>query len=780
MIVKISVRNLIEFLMRSGDIDNSFRDNNRMIKGIRAHQKIQESYGKNFKKEVSLKNKTSLGGVDFEVEGRADGILYKNGSYMVDEIKSTTRPLSQIDGENKLHWAQAKCYGYFLIADKNLESISISLTYVSTEDYRNKVFKKDFSKDDLNDFYMSLLGDYLNFSKIISTNISMRNETANALAFPFENYRKGQRKMAVGIYRAILDEKKLFIDAPTGIGKTISSIFPAIKSFGENLSDKVFYLTSKTTTGKEALKAIKLLVKKGLYIRAIQLSSKERICLNDEVKCNPKDCPFAKGHYDRVNSGLVEILANEDILGFDLIRSYAEKYRLCPFELQLDLSTYSDFIICDYNYVFDPNVYLRRFFEDNLSEFIFLIDEAHNLLDRSRDMYSASLKDIDFILLKDYFDIKKHKIIIKNIDHVIDYFSEAYKKYGQKLVYYTSSHLDTIDEKLLNLQSSLEKFLIIEKDHKAYDEILKIYFDINRYLRISENFTGGFYNVITYKDIEDIKIFEIKCVDPSSVLKNKYNLARSSIFFSATLSPLRFFINLLGAKDSLKLRLNSPFDPNKQLVIQKSISTRYQDRKFNREKIVQEIEDFVSAKKGNYFIFFPSFKYLNDVADFYKKRYKREIIIQDANMSQKQRKKFLDKFSKSKANIGFVVLGGIFSEGVDLIGDRLIGAMIISVGMPGLSFDRDLIKKHFDQEGLNGFDYSYTYPGINKVFQAIGRVIRSESDRGIIYLIDDRYRWDKYIRLFPRTIGNIHYLEKDQPATEIISKFWSENEKKTD
>ncbi|WP_105300595.1 ATP-dependent DNA helicase [Anaerococcus marasmi] len=780
MLVKISVRNLIEFVMRSGDIDNTFRDNTRMIEGIRAHQKIQKSYGLNYNKEYSLKNLTSISGIDFQVEGRADGLIKDKNSYTIDEIKSTKRKLEEIDDKNKLHWAQAKCYAYFFSVDKDLDEINISLTYVSTENYKTKIFKKSFTREELEIFYIDLLKKYIDFSKIITKNLEDRNTSSKALNFPYGEYRKGQRKMAVVVYTAILKEKNLFVDAPTGIGKTISSIFPSIKSIGEDLSDKIFYLTAKTTTGKEAIKSLKLLEENGLKIKAVQITSKDRICLNDEVRCNPDDCPFAKGHFDRVNDALKDILTKETIMDYDIITSYAERYRVCPLEFEFDIASYSDFIICDYNYVFDPTVFLRRFFEEISSRYIFLIDEAHNLLDRARDMYSFSFRDSDFKELRTCFDINKHKKIIKVLDEVILNFDNNYEKYGKKLHYYTKNHIDSLDKILLELAKKMEKFLIEEKDDRNYDYVLEMYFNINSYLKISDYFMEGFYNVISFDEENEDKIFEIKCVDPSHILKKKYDYARSTVFFSATLSPMPFFMDMLGARDSLKLRLDMPFSTDNLLILQKSISTRYRDRLRNVSLISDLINEFINSKEGNYFIFFPSFSYLEAVAGDYTVRYKDDILIQDRAMSQLDRSKFIKKFTEESKEVAFVVLGGIFSEGVDLIGDRLIGSMIISVGMPGVSFDRNLIREHFDREGLSGFDYSYTFPGINKVFQAAGRVIRSEDDRGIIYLVDDRYTWNQYQMLFPKHWNRIKFLNQSEELKNITDKFWSENEKKSD
>lgn len=774
MQIKTSVRNLIEFVMRSGDIDNRLRENTPALEGIKAHQKVQKSMGESYKSEYYLENKTSFQGVDFLVEGRADGLIEEGGTYTIDEIKSTTRDLGSLDGENVLHRAQAKCYAYFFAKKEDLPNIGIRLTYVNIDDYQTRAFERDFSLKDLEDFYLDLLASYLKFSLLIGDKLEKRNQSARALSFPYQGYRKGQRKMAVAVYTAILEKKKVFIDAPTGTGKTISTLFPAIKSMGEDLSDKIFYLTAKNTTSKEAIKSLYKLKEGGLDIRAVLLSSKEKICLNDQVKCNPDDCPFAKGHFDRVNDALQDILQHEDIMDFDTITSYAEKHRVCPLEFELDISTYADIVICDYNYIFDPNVYLRRFFDEIVGRYIFLIDEAHNLLERAREMYSFKLVDRDFMDLKENFDPKKDRRIISSIDKILATFEEVYERHGKKLFYSTRDYIEDFDKDLKKLIKGLEKFLIKERDHKNYDKILQDYFDLNHYLKIADTFTDGFYSCLSYDDQALEKTFEIKCLDPSKVLRERYDSALSTVFFSATLSPMNFYMEMLGAEDSLKLHLDLPFDRENFLLLARPLSTRYRDRGKNLMELSDTIHDFVTSKRGNYFIFFPSFSYMEDVYEDFSSRYQDEVICQERFMGEIERKKFLQKFTYDSALTAFLVLGGIFAEGVDLKGERLIGSMVVSVGMPGVSNDRNLIKDHFDQEGKSGFDFSYTYPGINKVFQAAGRVIRTESDKGVILLVDDRFLTRKYRSLYPRHWQDLRPVNSREELLKQIDDFWKE------
>ncbi|MDO4662505.1 MAG: ATP-dependent DNA helicase [Tissierellia bacterium] len=775
MEVNISVRNLIEFVMRSGDIDNTFRDNNRAILGIRAHQKIQQSYTGNYEKEFFLKNTTEVDDMVFEVEGRADGILRNDNEVIVDEIKSTTRDINEISGDNKLHWAQAMCYAYFYCIDYKLDQIAITLTYINVDDGEKKIFRRDFEFSDLKEFYVLLLRQYIDFSKIITKNLSKRQESIKKLTFPYKGYRKGQRKLAVAVYTAILDNKKIFIDAPTGTGKTISTIFPAVKSLGEELSDKIFYITAKNTTAKEALKSIYKLRENGMYIKALSITSKEKICINDKVKCNPNDCPYAKGHFDRVNDALKDIISNKEIIDYDVILEYAKKYKVCPFEFELDISNYSDIIICDYNYVFDSSVYLRRFFDEVEEDYVILVDEAHNLVQRVRDSYSIDISRNNILEKIKIFEDKKYNKINKALDSIIESFDKVYRNSGKKLFYYTDTLIDTFDDDVIYLIKNLEKFLIKEKNDKDYDLIMDFYFELLRFQRIEDYFEKGFFNTISYDEENDDIIFSIKCVNPANVIKNRCNSLRTAVFFSATLSPMNYYIKLLGGEDSLKLHLDFPFDDRNLLILNSKISTRYNDRIVNISKISDLIYDFINSKKGNYFIYFPSYKYMQEVYEDYKRKYNTEnILIQKNTMTEEERFEFLQEFTYDSEKTAFLVLGGIFSEGVDLRGDRLIASMIISVGTPGVSNERNLIKYYFDSLSENGFQFAYTYPGINKVFQAAGRVIRSEKDKGIVLLVDDRFSYYSYKKMYPRYWKNIIEIDR-RNLNQVTKDFWEAN-----
>lgn len=771
--IKISVRNLVEFVLRSGDIDMTFMGASRALEGTKGHQKVQDSYDECYEKEVTLKHSFLYGGFNITLYGRADGIIKDEECIVVDEIKTTTKPLDSIDEDyNLLHWAQAKCYAYIYSIEHKLEKIYVQLTYFQLDDNETKIFRKQFNFNELESYFYSLIDKYIKWIRFISNWTIKRDESIKGLDFPFENYRNNQRELAIGVYKTILDEKNLFVQAPTGIGKTISTLFPTIKSIGEGLCNKIFYLTAKTVTRQVAIDAVEKMAVKGLKLKTVVLTAKEKICFNDEVNCTPEKCPYAKGHYDRVNDALMDILVNEDIITREIVEEYSKNYTICPFEFSLDICIFADLIVCDYNYVFDPRVSLKRFFQEGKEDYIFLIDEAHNLVDRSRDMYSTEIYKRDFLELKNYFK-EKNPPLSKSFGKLNSFMLKTKKFYGESENFVQKEKIDEVYSIIRRATEKLEPWLLQNKEDKKYSEILDVYFQLVGFLRIWEFYDKRY---VTYGEKTDDIMLKLYCLDPSYVLNETLKKGRSAIFFSATLTPLCYFKEILGGnEDDYTAIAPSPFDSdNLGLFIADNISTRYKDRENTYIDIVGYIESTVRTKKGNYFVFFPSYKYMETVYEGFNERNPDiKTILQYNSMKEEEREVFLDEFNKNgETMVAFAVLGGVFSEGIDLIGDKLIGAIIVGVGLPQICFERNIIREYFNKKNNLGYEYAYMYPGMNKVLQAAGRVIRTEEDRGIILLIDDRFTTYKYKKLFPkewmgyRRVNNLKSLKKQ------LKGFW--------
>ncbi|PRR78313.1 hypothetical protein CLLI_17400 [Clostridium liquoris] len=773
--VKISVRNLVEFILRSGDLDSTFVGSSRAVDGTRIHQKIQKNKGDNYLAEVSLKHTIEYGDMFITVEGRADGIIKEENSVIIDEIKSTTRDLDKIDeGYNPLHFAQAKCYAYIYAKKNSMENIGVQLTYCQVDTGKIKYILKEYSLKELEDFFYSLIGKYFIWADYTRRWTEKRDKSIKGLPFPFENYRQGQRELAVGVYRTIFQSKNIFIQAPTGIGKTISTIFPGIKAMGEGLISKIFYLTAKTITSSVAMETFNKMEDKGIQFKVVTLTAKEKICFNEKTTCNAEQCQYAKGHFDRVNKVIMEILKKENLINRTVIEKYAKEYRVCPFELSLDLTLWADCVICDYNYVFDPRVYLKRFFDGGKEDFLFLIDESHNLVDRGRNMFSAELKKEDFLRGKKLTKDSSPKLY-KVLNKLNSYMLDMSKRCNEQGFYMQKEEPLEIYSLLRSFVKEGEDWLKGNEKGEGYEEILQLYFNILAFLRISE-----FYNesYVTYvqKDIKETKI-KLFCLDPSKLLREGINRGKSAIFFSATLTPIGYFKDILGGEeDDYSMRFPSPFPvENRALMIAGNISTRYKNRGNSIYKIVEYIKAFIYGKKGNYLVFFPSYKYMNMVLKAFEQECKDvKIIVQNSSMKEEEREEFLNNFNENgeETLVAFSVLGGIFSEGIDLKGERLSGAVIVGVGLPQICFERDIIMNYFNEKNNKGYEYAYMYPGMNKVLQAAGRVIRSEKDRGAILLIDDRFVSRSYVNLFPKEWMNNIIVRKSEDVENVLDQFW--------
>lgn len=773
--IRLSVRNLVEFLLRTGDIDSGFVRMNRALEGTRAHIRLQKSYGDNYLPEVSLRKPLEFDDYNLIVEGRTDGILKEENHIIIDEIKTVTHELELIDENyNTQHWAQAMCYGYIYGEENNLKKLIIQLTYIQLDTDEIKKIRKTFEIGELQSFFYDLIEKYRIWADYNNTRISLRDESIKALQFPFPNYRKGQRKMAAAVYRAIRDENILFAQAPTGIGKTISSVFPAVKAMGEGITSKIFYLTAKTTTQSVAEEAFQKMRDGGLQFISITITAKDKICFKDERDCNPKYCEYAKGHFDRVNNALMDMLQNETQITREILLFYAEKHRVCPFEYSLDLSLWADGVICDYNYLFDPNAGLKRFFSDKKTNFTFLIDEAHNLVDRGREMYSAELHKKDFLSLKRLLK-EKSKELCNSCNSINKYFIDIRKRLGEN-IHYTSRE----EEKdLYNILNSFvvkaDKYLAMNDNTNIDQELMDLYFNVLNFLKISELYDEHYITYIE-KYGNDVKI-KLFCLDPSLLISQMLKKGRARIFFSATLLPMDYFFEILGGGENSKsIYLSSPFDvKNRCLLIANNVVTLYNKRENSYWQIVEYINNTIIKKQGNYIIFFPSYKYMEEVYERFMERYPDyNVNIQSPGMTEEEKANFIGFFEPNpkKHNIGFCVLGGVYSEGIDLMDDRLIGVIVVGVGLPQLCLERDIIKNYYDNKNHKGFEYSYMYPGMNKVMQAAGRLIRSETDRGIILLLDERFsRWD-YQRLFPKEWFP-HKRVHENSISKVLEDFWN-------
>ena len=773
-IIKISIRNLVEFIMRHGSIDNRYTSSIKAIEGIRGHQKVQKSYGDNYTAEVPLKYTLTYEDLEIMVEGRADGILIEDEKTIIDEIKTTTKDLLLIDeNTNPLHWAQAKCYGYIYSMQNELDNIDIQITYYNIDTKSTRILRQSYTLKELEEFFFWLIDEYKSWAQLESDWVNKRNESIKKLKFPFENYRPGQRELAVRVYKSITDSKKCFAQAPTGTGKTISTLFPAIKAMGEDKTSKIFYLTAKTITREVAQNTISLMRKKDLKLKAVTITAKEKICKMDEVNCNPEYCPYANGYFDRINNSLKDILLKYNDYSKENIEKISEEYMLCPFELSLDLTNLSDVIICDYNYVFDPRVYLKRFFDTKTTDYTFLIDEAHNLVDRAREMYSATLNEEKFVKVKKLIS-KKDKRITRVIKEIQSYFEDKLED------------LTTLDEndlveseaplELCEILSSFIKFVdeYLARTNEENEELMDLYFDVYSFLSISDFYDKNYTTIYT-KTFNGMTI-KIYCVNPQKVIEEKMKKAKSNIIFSATLIPMDYFMKMYSYdEEDFIINLKSPFDvKNRLLMIGDNVATTYNKRFETSEDIASYIANCVQAKKGNYMVFFPSYKYMDLVFDKMKENYPNiNTSIQESNMSEEEKEEFLSMFDEDnkETHVGFCVLGGHFSEGIDLTNDKLIGVIIVGVGMPQIGIERDIIKDHM-KDSNKGFDYAYVYPGMIKVLQAAGRCIRTDDDKGVILLLDKRYSQRRYQSLFPYEWYPNFRVRKSDDVKTLCEKFW--------
>lgn len=782
--IRISVRNLVEFILREGNIDNRTgggQDPENMQMGSRIHRKIQRQMGSDYQAEVPLKTEIVCDGFTLKIEGRADGLIHTKEQVMVDEIKGVLRELDRVQEPAGIHLAQAKCYASMVAEQEGVDEIGVQMTYCQMETEEVKRFQYSYRSNELKVWFDEVIRQYEKWAKFQIEWRKARNASVKGIEFPFP-YRKGQRDLAVSVYRTILWKKKLFIQAPTGVGKTISTVFPAVKAVGEELGEKIFYLTAKTITRTVAEQAFETLREQNLKFKVITLTAKEKICFCAETSCNPDDCPYAKGHFDRVNDAVYELLMREDVMSREVLEAQARKHKVCPFEMALDVSTWVDGVICDYNYVFDPDARLRRFFaEGGAGGYLFLIDEAHNLVERGRQMYSAELCKEDFLAVKKLVKGEAPRFA-KRLEACNKILLAMKKECENYKVLDNISHFGI---QLMNVLSETDRYLEECVDKEVRETVLDFYFQVRSFLNI---YDGLDENYVVYTEYQENGRFVLKlfCVNPAANLQKCLDKGNSAVFFSATLLPIQYYKRLLSTeKDNYAVYIDSSFDTKKRLLMNGvDVSTRYAMRSREMyQRYATYIFRVVKAKMGNYLIFFPSYRFMEDVYQEFTQllasdEEEMELVIQQKHMDEEERENFLRAFEmgREKSLIGFGVLGGIFSEGIDLTNEKLIGTLIIGTGLPQVCNEREILKSYFDQKGLYGFDYAYRYPGMNKVLQAAGRVIRTEDDRGVILLLDERFQREKGKEIFPKEWADCERCRLDI-VEEKIRLFW---EKQTD
>lgn len=770
----ISVRNLVEFIFREGDIDNRhgrMQSIDAMQEGSRIHRKIQSEQDSGYMAEVPLKHTIGKEEYDLTVEGRADGI-FQDGITYIDEIKGIYLKLGLLDEPFYVHKAQAMCYAYIFALQNDLERIGVQMTYCNLDTEERKTFREEFSFAGISEWFQKLIGDYCKWADFQYQWRKIRQASIARLAFPYE-YRPGQKKLAGDVYRTIARKKNLFIQAPTGVGKTISTIFPAVKAVGENLGDRIFYLTAKTITGTVAKETFGLLMEHGYRAKIIQITAKEKLCMCEEMDCNPVNCPYAKGHYDRVNDAVFDLLQKSDLFTREEILAQAQEYTVCPFEMSLDVATWADDILCDYNYVFDPNVYLKRFFQEGVKgDYIFLVDEAHNLVERSREMYSAQICKEDFLLVKRI--LKPYSKLLEKLLEKCNKILLDYKRECETYVVYED--IGNLLFSLLRLASEMDEFLQKNMEFTGKKEVLDFYFKLRNFLNIYD-LTDEHYRI--YSEFTEEGAFQIRlfCVDPSKNLQKCLDKANATIFFSATLLPIHYYKKLLSTVgDNYAIYAESTFlEEQRLLAFGRDVSTKYTRRTPEEfDRIARYIAKTVRCRRGNYMVFFPSYKMLESVYErFCEMAPEIYCLLQKNGMREKEREEFLAEFEgqEERTLVAFCVMGGIFGEGIDLKNDQLIGAIVVGTGLPQISNEREILKNYYDEQSGNGFDYAFRYPGLNKVLQAAGRVIRTAEDRGVILLLDDRFLQRDYDGLYPREWQKRRVCTLDT-IEEEVRLFW--------
>ena len=773
--VQISVKDMVSFLCRKGDLPFSFSGaQSAYPEGISPHLLMQRSRAPGWETEVQVSYRYESSSIDLEVTGRIDSLLVQDGKAIIEEIKTTRHNLREfISLHNHLHLAQAKMYAALYALENDLKEVGLQLTYLQTEPRKVQTFPWTVSTASLKAFLFKLCSQFCIWAESQEEWVRRRDASILTADFPYPSFRTGQVEMIQAVFDTIKSKGQMVIQAPTGIGKTIAVLYPALQAQAEGYVKKIFYLTARTTGRMIAENTLDRLRKSGLRIKSISLTAKEKLCFNPDRCCSPDECSYARGYYDRIEAARLSLFSIEAYT-MDVIQALAEEHNLCPFELSLDLALWMDCIVCDVNYAFDPRIMLKRFFT-RPQGYAFLVDESHNLVDRARKMFSAEINRLELQELCSLVNNPGGDVAEAAADVL-----ERFERYGKKLAAAELPPWDTappedIFSPVSRLNTALESWLMKHPPSKLFRRMADFFFETNWFLKVWDRYDENYTTCLSGEN-GNLSL-SLYCTDPSAQMGSALEHAESSILFSATLTPLSYFSQILGCRDSVETQsLPSPFPPeNLCILVNHSVSTLYRNREKTKEQLTETIGAFTDSRTGNYLIFFPSYKYMEMIRPLYQiLNPSHHILVQSRKMSEEDRIEFLSHFKRENEHtlVGFVVMGGIFGEGIDLYGDRLSGAVIVGVGLPQISVEREVIHSHFSCRDEPGFQYAYLYPGMIRVFQAAGRVIRSEKDRGAILLIDPRYALDQYQALFPDE-WSIRPAENDARIRSELTGFWS-------
>jgi DNA excision repair protein ERCC-2 len=763
---QVSVRALVEHCLRGGDLDLESAGRSSTLDAIRAHQKVQGSRPEGYQKEVRVARRFERSELSLEVSGRIDGVWERESGPLIEEIKTTRGELPERAlEENPTHWGQLKVYACFYGANLGLEWVDTRLTYYQLDSGRTLELERRFRLAELEAFVEELVARYLAFLARVRSWISARDRSLRESGFPFPSYRIGQREMAVSVYRSIREGKALLVRAPTGAGKTHGALFPAVKALGEGETDRIFYLTARTTGRALAETALDQMRGKGVRIRSLTLTAKEKICFNPDKACRAEECDFARGFYDRLPGAMDEAL-EEEVLTRVEVEALARKHVVCPHELSLELTPLADVVIGDYNHAFDPRSRLRRFFLEGSRASTLLVDEAHHLADRAREMFSASISRESLLTVKR--ELRSNRRLARAIGKVTASIGSAFREElapsgpPEELLAALSRFLETSEAALRELPAS-----------EARSRLVESVFDAAWFSRAAEGWDETMSVVLDAPGRD--RIVSLFCTDPASRLKETFDSVRASALFSGTLSPLAHFGRCLGlAPQAQGLSLPAAFPPeNLHVLIHDRIATTWAKRGATEPELASVLAAFVSEREGNYFVYFPSYEYLRSIEPRLALACpEAELLVQEPGMSESARDAFLARFSRRRETlVGLAVMGGIFGEGIDLPGEKLEGAAVVGVGLPALSPRRDLIRERFERTEGAGFDYAYVVPGMSRVLQAAGRVIRSETDRGAVLLIDERFHERRYRSLFPPE-WTPRFVRSPEELRRELAEFW--------